>query len=108
MHKRVILALTVLLLVLRAALPAGELKLATLFSGHMVLQRDMPVPVWGWAPAQSEVTVSFKSQRKSTRADADGRWRVVLETMSADARPSSLYVESAGEKVNAEDVLVAK
>ena len=39
----------------------------------------MPVPVWGWAAAQSEVTVSFKAQRKTTRADADGRWQVVLE-----------------------------
>ncbi len=89
-----------------AARPAAELRLASLFSSHMVVQRDMPVPVWGWAAAQSEVTVSFQSQRKRTRADADGRWRVVLDAMAGEARPSSLQVEAAGEKVHAEDVLV--
>jgi hypothetical protein len=42
----------VLLLAPRAAPHAAELKLATLFSNHMVLQRDMPVPVWGWPSLQ--------------------------------------------------------
>ena len=86
MPKRVILAVTALLLVPLAALQAAELKLATPFSSHLVLQRDMPVPVWGWAPARSEVTVSFKSQRKSTRADADGRWRGVLFNCEFDEK----------------------
>ena len=85
---------------------AESLRLANSFGRSMVLQRDMPVPVWGWAAAQSEVTVSFKAQRKTARADADGRWRVVLDAMPADANASSLNVEAAGEKVSAEDVLV--
>ncbi len=87
-------------------LTAAELKLASVLADHMVLQRDMPVPVWGWSAPQSEVTVAFKSQRKSARADADGRWRVVLEAMAADAAGSSLHVEAVGEKVSAEDVVV--
>jgi sialate O-acetylesterase len=97
------------ILVLGIALPnhaAQTLRFANSFGSSMVLQRDMPVPVSGWATAQSEVTVSFKAQRKTARADADGRWRVVFDAMPADASASSLHVEAAGEKVSAEDVLV--
>ena len=88
------------------ALRAEELKLAASFSSHMVFQREMPVPVWGWSAPQSEVTVSFKSQRKTAQADADGRWRVVMEAMTADDKGSTLEVDAAGKKVTAEDILV--
>lgn len=104
--KRKIILLTALLLAPLVTLHAAELKLAASFSSHVVLQRDMPVPVWGWSAPQSEVTVAFKAQRKTTRADADGRWRVVLDAMAADAKGGALNVAAAGEKVIAEDVVV--
>ena len=97
------------ILVLFAVLPlsgAEPLRLANSFGRSMVLQRDMPVPVWGWAPTQAEVAVTFKDQHKTTHADADGRWRVVFEPMSADATPSILTVSCATETVKAENILV--
>ena len=48
-----------LLLAPVTVLPAAELKLAAVLSDHMVLQRDKPVPVWGWADAGERVTVEF-------------------------------------------------
>lgn len=104
--KNSLALLTALLFAPLASLHAGELKLAASFSSHMVLQREMPVPVWGWSAPQSEVTVAFKAQRKNTLADADGRWRVVLDAMPADAMGSPLQVKASGENVNAEDVVV--
>ena len=44
----------------------------------MVLQREMPVPVWGTADPEEAVTVSFQGQTLSTKADAAGKWRVTL------------------------------
>ena len=32
----------------------GELRLAGVFSDHAVLQRGIPVPVWGWGPPDSD------------------------------------------------------
>lgn len=71
------------------------------FSDHMVLQRDHPVPVKGWAknPGQS-VTVSFNGQTKTAVADKDGRWQTVLSPMKAggpyllklDGRPAAYDV----------------
>ena len=87
---------------------AGEasLRLANVFGPSMVLQREMPVPVWGWADPQSEITVSFKDQKKTGHADADGRWQIVLEPMPADGKPQTLQVTSAGAEVKADNILV--
>ena len=90
------------ILVLFAVLPLSgtePLRLANSFGRSMVLQRDMPVPVWGWAPTQAEVAVTFKDQHKTTHADADGRWRVVFEPMPADATPNTLTISCATETV---------
>ena len=48
---------------------SAELRFAKIFTDHAVLQRDMSVPVWGWAEPEVEVTVEFSSQKKSTTTD---------------------------------------
>ena len=48
----------------------AEVKLARLFSDHVVLQRQKPIPVWGWANANETVNVSLAGQMKQTRADS--------------------------------------
>src|SRR5690348_10831037 len=58
-------------------------KPVVLFASGMVLQRDMPVPVWGRADAGESVTVTFDGQMKNTVAAGDGTWRVVLDPLAA-------------------------
>lgn len=58
--------------VLPCATALADVKPATLFSDHMVLQRGMSVPIWGTADPGEKVTVSFEGQTRSTIADADG------------------------------------
>ena len=41
-----------------------ELRFAKIFTDHCVLQREMPLPVWGWAHPEVEVTVEFSGQKK--------------------------------------------
>ena len=76
--KVMITVLTALLLASRDPLPGAELKVAGIFSQNAVLQRDKPVPVWGWAEAGVKVTVEFAGQKKAATADAGGRWQVLL------------------------------
>jgi sialate O-acetylesterase len=59
----------------------AEVKLPALFSDHAILQCGQPVPVWGTAEPGEEVTVSLASQTASTKADADGRWKVSLKPL---------------------------
>ena len=50
----------------------ADVRLPALFGDGMVLQRDQPLPVWGWADAGEEVTVSFRDQSQTATAGADG------------------------------------
>ena len=58
----------------------------------MVLQREMPVPVWGTAPAGARVTVMFAGQVKTTSVDRKGEWRVILAPLAASAHGRVLSV----------------
>ena len=85
----------------------AAVRLSKIFGDGMVLQRDMPVPVWGWAKAGEKVTVSFAGQEKSATADASGKWMVRLDAMSASASPREMTV--AGENtLTLKDVLVGE
>ena len=51
----------------------AELTLPAIFGDNMVLQQQMPVPVWGWAAPGTPVTVTFAGQTRTARADAAGQ-----------------------------------
>lgn len=98
------------LLFFAVAAQAAELKLATVFGPHMVLQREMPARVWGWSAPGDDVTVEFAGQKKAAKADAKGAWRVDLDAMPASAEPRSLRVSSKADAKGLEltDVLVGE
>src|SRR3954471_9136939 len=60
----------------------ADVKLPAMFTEHAVLQRDMPVPVWGWAEPGEDVKVSLARQTETTKADDNGKWRVTLKPLS--------------------------
>jgi sialate O-acetylesterase len=95
---------SVALCLLLAAAARGEVRLNPLFSDHVVLQRDVPVPVWGTAEPGEEVTVTFGRQVKRAKAGPDGRWTVRLDRMPASAEPRVLGAGGA----QAADVLVGE
>lgn len=86
----------------------AELRVPHFFSDHMVLQRERAAAVWGWADAGAEVAVSFKGKTVQSKAEADGRWRVELETGAGDAKGAVLTITSGGEKIEIQDVLVGE
>jgi sialate O-acetylesterase len=101
---RFALAAIAVLLVQSSAL--ADVKLPALFADHMVLQRDMKVPVWGWAEAGEKVTVSFGDQTKTATADKDGKWTVRLDELKAGG-PYTLTVKGANT-LEVKDVLVGE
>jgi len=86
------LAVALILSVLTVNSARADLKLAAIFGHNMVLQQQMPVPVWGWCEPNATVTVDFAGQKKSTRADASGKWLVKLGKLTASSEPQSLTV----------------
>ena len=74
----------------------AELTLPNIFGDNMVLQRDMPIPIWGWAAAGEEVTVTLQDTDYTvqTTADAKGNWRTKLPAMSAGG-PYILHIAAS-------------
>ena len=70
------------------------MKLANLFTDNCILQRDRPVPIWGWGKPGERVTVEFAGQKKTITADVAGKWRVTLDPLPASQEPREL---SAGD-----------
>lgn len=83
---------------------AVTIKLGAPFTDDAVLQRDMPVPVWGWCAPGSTVTVEFApqpgsaqaGQAKTATAGSDGKWVVTLDPMTASAEPREMRIQVSG------------
>jgi sialate O-acetylesterase len=106
---RNLLSAFALLLTLLVALPAQAVVApAPIFGSGMVLQREMPVPVWGTAAPDEAVTVSFDGQTLTAKADAKGKWKIALAPMKANAQSRELTIAGPGNTVTLKDVLVGE
>ena len=77
-----------------------------LFQPNMVIQRDKPIRVWGWAEPGEKVTVTFGGQSQSTTTAADRSWKVQLPAMPSSAEPRRLVIQGQAKKVELENILV--
>ena len=96
---------TTAFLSLTALCAQADVKLHNLFTDHMVLQRDIAVPVWGWADDGEKVTVEFRGKKVSTTAKG-GKWMVKLAKLKAGG-PDELKV-SGKNSITLADVLVGE
>ncbi len=89
-----------------AVFSSADVRLPALISDHMLLQREHPVRIYGWADAGESITVRFAGQTVSTAADAAGRWEAWLRPMPAGG-PHELVI-SGRNTVTVRDVLVGE
>lgn len=79
-----------------SASPASKaVTVPEIFSNGTVLQRDVPVPVWGWAQSGEEVTVDFAGQILKAKADPEGRWTANLAPMPASKEPRTMKISGS-------------
>lgn len=102
LHVSILTALIALSTAARA-----DIKLPAIFSDHMVLQRGNPVAVWGSATGGEEVKVTFAGQTKTAKADKKGKWKVALDAMKENDKPTDLVV-AGKNSVTVKDVLVGE
>ncbi|NQV36035.1 MAG: 9-O-acetylesterase, partial [Phycisphaeraceae bacterium] len=95
-------------LILSTAALAEPLRLPTIFGDHMVLQRDLPVVLWGWAQPGQSVQISMASQNKSVKADAQGQWRAQLAPLQTSPVGTMLTVKTNDRTIEFSDVLVGE
>lgn len=96
--------------VMASAVFAQELKPASYFSDHVVLQQGLKVPVWGTAQPGEKVTVRFAGQGKTATTDDKGNWRVELDPLMAEpGQPGAVMtIAGQGKTIEIQDVLVGE
>lgn len=86
---------------------AVPVTLDPVFTDHMVLQRELPVRIWGKANPGEPIQVIFAGRTRKTVTDAQGNWSVLLAPMKACAKSGALVVRGHNE-AGIQDVLVGE
>jgi len=85
-----------------------SLALASIFSDHAVLQQNSDVPVWGWGDPGKKVEVVWDGTNYKTTVQADGSWRVTLQTGMADGKARTLTVKCGKESLTRTDMVLGE
>ena len=88
----------------------AKVGLPKVIGSHMVLQRDVPLVIWGWAEKGEGVTVALDGANQAeTKADDKGAWKVTLKAVKADGKAHKLVVTGKageGSKIELDDILI--
>lgn len=84
----------------------AKVVLSKIFADNMVLQRNTPIPIWGWANANEKIAISFNKQIKITKADKNGKWMVKLDNETAGG-PFILTIK-ASNTITIKNILVGE
>jgi sialate O-acetylesterase len=82
----------------------ADVTVPALLADHMVVQRGLPVHIWGMAAPHEAVSVIFRGETKSSTADDDGRWSVYLSPGEAGG-PFQMSIK-ATNAITLSDILV--
>jgi sialate O-acetylesterase len=85
----------------------ADVKLPAIFGDHMVLQQDLPVPVWGTAAPGEAVAVTVGDKSEKATTGADGKWSVKLPPLSPTAQAATMTV-AGNNTVTFKDVLIGE
>ncbi|WP_143306537.1 sialate O-acetylesterase [Chitinophaga vietnamensis] len=83
----------------------AQITMPKVFGDSMVLQRDQPIPVWGWASPGMQVTGKLGAAQASAVTGKDGKWMLRFPARKAGG-PYTLKVSSRGGNVEFKNVLI--
>ena len=84
----------------------SQLQPATIFSDHMVLQRNQPIKIWGKAIPGQMVYVTFGLLNSQTITKNDSSWRITFPKHHASKVARQLEITSVNEKVVFSNILI--
>ena len=79
------------------------LQFAGIFQNGVILQRQKPLPVWGWSKPGDEVTISLSGQTEKAVSDSSGRWQVTFKAVEAGPL-GELKAAAGGREIVCRDV----
>jgi len=86
---------------------SGALRVHNIFGSNMVLRRDKPVTIWGWAETGRKVSVQFgQAKAEATAGGEAGRWEMTFPARQADATGQKLIVTSGTKMIEMDNILI--
>ncbi|GAB3501891.1 hypothetical protein GCM10027341_29240 [Spirosoma knui] len=84
----------------------GQLRLGEVWQSGMVIQRDQPIRIWGWATPGETVRLRLGKEQQLTTAKADSTWLVTFPARSVSAKGDTIAVQTGTQRIELTDVLV--
>ena len=102
-----VIALSAMALVTTLAAESGALHVHNIFGSNMVIQRDKPITIWGWAEPGHKVSIRFgQAKTEATAGGEAGGWEVTFPARQANATGQKLTVTSGDEMIEMDNILV--
>jgi sialate O-acetylesterase len=83
----------------------AQVRVAEIYTDHMVIQRDTPVKVWGWASPGEQIQIQFGSKKYSAKTDNSGKWSIELDSQKAGG-PYQMKISTYKEEQVISDILI--
>ena len=81
----------------------AQVKLPQIVRDSMILQRDIPVNIWGWSAVNEKVSVKFNGKTYKTKGNAEGKWSIKLPATKAGG-PYTIDI-IASNKISIKEIL---
>lgn len=83
----------------------GGLKIPEVFTDNMVIQRNKPIPVYGIADANEQVSVTFNQKTLRSTANASGKWKVEFPA-AIHGGPYQIRINSSSKEIVLKNILI--
>lgn len=84
----------------------AQLQVAKIFSDNMVVQRNLPVHIWGKATPGKQVMASFSNEKRNALVQNDSLWVVSFKPQRANLQPQSVIIICGNERIELKNILV--
>lgn len=82
----------------------AQIRLPQIVRDSMILQRDVPLKIWGWASPKEKVNIEFLNKKYTTRTKTDGKWMITLSPLKAGG-PYAMNI-SGKNKITLKEILI--
>ncbi|HLP39196.1 sialate O-acetylesterase [Lacibacter sp.] len=101
--KQLVIACVFVLAVVNTYKLHAQIKLPQIVRDSMILQRDIPVNIWGWSAVNEKVSVKFNGKTYKTKGNAEGKWLIKLPATKAGG-PYTIDI-TASNKISLKEIL---
>lgn len=105
MPSRFLKKYILLLLIAIPQLAIAKLSLPALVGDGMVLQRNVAIPIWGWANPAENILIEFKGKVYNAKTNTQGKWELKLDQQTTGGS-FNMLIKGESEEINIKNILI--